>query len=52
MNETPVLDYRLVAVLFQQLPREGKWTASKRQRWLTALERNLDLVIEVVEEER
>jgi hypothetical protein len=45
------LDYRLIAVLMQQLPQSGKWTADKRQRWLTALERNLDLMIEVVENE-
>lgn len=45
------LDLRLIAVLGQQLPSSGKWTAAKRQRWLTALERNLDLIIEVVEDE-
>jgi hypothetical protein len=43
------LDLRLISVLVQQLPQSGKWTADKRQRWLTALERNLDLMIEVVQ---
>lgn len=43
-------DYRLLAVLMQRLPRDGKWTRPQRDRWLQAVEANLDLLIEVVNE--
>lgn len=39
-------DYRLLSALIQQLPREGKWTTEKRNRWLQAFTANIDLLIE------
>jgi hypothetical protein len=34
----------------QQLPAEARWTRSKRERWLQALEAAVDLLVEVVDE--
>jgi hypothetical protein len=41
-------DYRLISAVIQRLPRDGKWTPDKRDRWLLALTSAVDLLIEVV----
>lgn len=40
-------DYRLISAVIQRLPRDGKWTPEKRDRWLQALTSAIDLLIEV-----
>lgn len=42
-------DYRLVQAVIQQLPREPRWTAAKRNRWIAALTAAVDLVFEIEE---
>ena len=42
-------DYRLISAVIQRLPRDGKWTADKRDRWLQALTSAVDLLIEIEE---
>lgn len=49
--DEPVRDYRLVAAVIQQLPREPRWTKAKRDRWLQALTAAVDLLFEVEEGE-
>jgi hypothetical protein len=43
-------DYRLLSALIQQLPRDGKWTQSRRDRWLQAFTANIDLLVEIANE--
>lgn len=43
-------DYRLLSALIQQLPRDGKWTQGRRDRWLQAFTANIDLLVEVADE--
>lgn len=43
-------DYRLVNVLIQQLPRDGKWTDARRTLWINAMTSAVDLLVEIVEE--
>lgn len=38
-------DYRLLSALIQQLPRDGRWKADRRDRWLQAFTANIDLLI-------
>lgn len=40
-------DYRLLVALIQQLPRDGKWTEARRDRWINAMTVNLDLLVEI-----
>jgi len=40
-------EYRLVSVLVQHLPASGRWTASYRTRWLRAIVRAVDLLVEI-----
>lgn len=42
-------DYRLLNVVLQQLPRNGKWTSERRDKWLQAVAANVALVVEVEE---
>src|SRR5713226_4739128 len=35
-DDSPGVDYRLLSVLIQQLPKDGKWTQGRRDRWLQA----------------
>lgn len=46
-DELPGPDYRLLSVLIQQLPKDGKWTQGRRDRWLQAFTANIDLLVEV-----
>jgi hypothetical protein len=48
--EEPMPDYRLVQAVIQQLPREQKWTAARRERWIQALTSAVDLMFEIQEE--
>lgn len=41
-------DYVVLSAMFQKLPKDGKWTETERNRWLTAFEVNLDFSVEVV----
>lgn len=43
------IDYRLLSVLMQRLPRNGKWTSVERSKWLGAVTANVDVIIEVVD---
>ncbi len=47
VDEMPGPDYRLLSVLIQQLPKDGKWTQGRRDRWLQAFTANIDLLVEV-----
>jgi len=40
-------EYRLVSVLVQHLPASGRWTANYRTRWLRAIIRAVDLLVEI-----
>ena len=44
--------YRLIFAVIQQLPPQRKWTATRRQKWLHAVEAAVDLVVDVVDEEQ
>lgn len=46
------VDIRLITAIIQQLPRERRWSASRRDRWLAAITSAVDLLIEVKEDER
>ncbi len=46
----PTVDYSVLDALLRQLPADGRWTQGRRDRWLKAVEVNLDLLIEVVDE--
>ena len=50
MKPDPVLDYRPLAAVMQQLPQSARWTKAHRDRWLRAFEASLDFLIEVIEE--
>ena len=43
-------DYRVLAALIQQLPRDKKWTSTMRNKWVHAVEAAVDFQIEVTEE--
>ncbi len=47
---TALTDYRLLVGLIHQLPKDGQWTQSRRDRWVQALTANLDLLVEIEEE--
>jgi hypothetical protein len=40
------IDLRLLSALFQQLPKEGRWTKARREKWLQAVTATVDLLIE------
>lgn len=41
------LDYRLISAIVQQLPRNGKWSSVKRQKWIDAMTSAVDLLCDV-----
>src|SRR5439155_5885572 len=43
-------DYRLLSALIQQLPKDAKWSKSRRDRWVQAMTAGVDLLIEITEE--
>ena len=43
-------DYRLISAVMQQLPKDGKWTKARRDRWLEAVAANVDLLVEMIDE--
>jgi hypothetical protein len=45
-DETATPDYRLISAVIQQLPRSGKWTRERRDRWLLTLTSAVDLLFE------
>lgn len=51
-DDEAMLDIRLITAIIQQLPRERRWTSSRRQKWLGAIESAVDLLIETDEPER
>lgn len=46
-NGTDTPDYRLVAAVVQQLPRDGKWSQQRRDKWIEALTATVDLLVEI-----
>lgn len=48
-DDEAMLDIRLITAIIQQLPRERRWTSSRRQKWLGAIESAVDLLIEIDE---
>lgn len=49
-DDGSTVDYRPISSLIQQLPKDGRWTQSRRDRWMRAFEANVDLLIEIVDE--
>lgn len=47
---TTLADYRLLVSLINQLPRDGRWSKARRDRWIQAVTANVDLLVEVEEE--
>ncbi len=45
------VSFDLITALIRQLPPKGTWTSAQRQRWINALQANIDLVIEVTDEQ-
>jgi len=43
-------DYRLISAVMQQLPKDGRWTKARRDRWIQAVAASVDLLVEVTEE--
>ena len=52
MHAEGAVDYRLLSALIQQLPRDGRWTQERRDKWISALTANVDLMIEVTKEDQ
>ncbi len=48
-NTETRVSFDLVTALVRQLPQKGSWTSAQRGRWITALQANIDLVIEVTD---
>jgi hypothetical protein len=48
-DDEGVVDIRLITAIIQQLPRERRWTGSRRKKWLLAIESAVDLLIEIDE---
>jgi len=40
-------DYQVISAIIQQLPRDARWTAERRDRWLQAMTAAIDLLIEL-----
>lgn len=49
-DEAATPDYRLISAVIQQLPRSGKWTRERRDRWLLTLTAAVDLLFEVADD--
>jgi len=45
------LNLQLLSGLMQQLPKDGKWTQERRDRWLQAMAANVDVIVQLVEQE-
>lgn len=43
-------DYRAIFAVFQQLPEQRQWTSERRQRWLSAIEATVDLMVDIVDD--
>lgn len=43
----PAYDNTLIAALVQQLPRDARWTAERREKWLQAMASTIDLLFSV-----
>lgn len=48
-TEDTATDYRLVGVLVQQLPKDGKWTKKRRDLWMQTMTSAVDLMVEIEE---
>ena len=46
------MDLRLIDNLIAVLPGSGEWTAEERERWLLALTAIVDLLIDVVPDDK
>lgn len=49
-DPTTAPDYRLLGELLRQLPRDGRWSAGFRDRWIQAVTATVDLLVAVDEE--
>ena len=47
MTDRALTDYRVISALMQQLPINGKWSQSKRDRWIQAVTAAADFLTEV-----
>lgn len=45
-------DRSLIAAVIQQLPRDGRWTASKREAWMNIMRSAVDLLIELTDRDQ
>jgi len=44
-------DYRMVSTLLQQLPRDGRWTRAKKDKWLDAVRAAVEFLTDVTDED-
>ena len=51
-TQSEEVKYRLIFAVIQQLPLQRRWNATRRQKWLRAVEAAVDLVVDVVDEEQ
>jgi hypothetical protein len=49
--ENGTQDYPAIAVMMQQLPKNGEWTSKRRQLWMQAMVSAVDLSVDVVDAE-
>lgn len=50
MNALEV-DYRPMQLLYRELPRDGRWTTVRRDKWLAAVKATIELLTETMDEE-
>jgi hypothetical protein len=43
--------YAILHILLLQLPKEGRWTSERRERWFNALQANVDFLVSVEHDE-
>ena len=43
-------DFRLLSALMQQLPKSGKWSKERRDKWIQAMSAGVDLLVEIEED--
>ena len=50
LTQSDESEYRLIFAILQQLPPQRQWTTVRRQRWLSAVQAAVDLMVDVVDD--